>query len=117
MTDHLHNCIVALAGLLPDLSEEQIVPGLKIWTCGTQACFGGWIAQVPFFQAQGVQSTGAYGSPGMADGSLAEVTLFGDDDLFNTRGAHFADSGAHPSASDLDIIRYRLEQRILDLTL
>jgi hypothetical protein len=38
------------------IPPEQVVPALAMWRCGTQACFGGWVAQCPYFQAQGVHA-------------------------------------------------------------
>lgn len=48
--------------LWPNIKPEQVQRGLAMWTCGTQACFGGWVTRDPYFQAQGV-STHPEGDP------------------------------------------------------
>jgi hypothetical protein len=72
--------------------EENVVRDLNSWTCGTQACFGGWVAQQPYFQAQGVRvfdprsKVDRYPAlDGIATVSGVSYELFGYRELFHTR--------------------------------
>lgn len=72
------------------LNGEKRVPNvrhpIRVATCGTIACFGGWCAQNPHFQAQGVYPE-FDGSPKNANGWPPQVSwvLFGDASLFEYR--------------------------------
>lgn len=59
---YIHNSVVALAGLIPQLTEKMIADDLGFWrkenitdsACGTEACFGGWCAADQYFQKKGL---------------------------------------------------------------
>ncbi len=86
--------------------KDLMVPA----TCNTVACFGGWCAHWPKFQAQGVGLTKT-GAPTMDHGTQTACTvaerLFGDYTLFDVRGYHRFDirSGFQ---SDHDVVMSRL---------
>lgn len=73
------------------LNGRRLVPHIahpvRIATCGTIACFGGWVAQNPYFQAQGVRPSDD-GLPMMTTGTATHYgsgvafMLFGDAFLF-----------------------------------
>ncbi|WCD44241.1 hypothetical protein Lumi_102 [Xylophilus phage Lumi] len=105
-TQQLDNCIMALFLWRTTVKPEQVVPGLRCFgisgTCGTLACFGGWLSTWKHFQKQGVRVLNEAGNrlakatfpgaPYMLDperelgliGHPSEVArhLFGRDDMF-----------------------------------
>ncbi len=89
---------------------ENVAPRLGFWrdgfgdphagqkkppTCGTVACFGGWLAWWPAFRAQGVEAWDG-GAPYLTWASqpwayMVSRELFGDDDMFDSRDLHKMD--------------------------
>lgn len=120
----IKNLEEALYVMWPSVPEANVAVALKYWqekpwtehctadtkaTCGTIACFGGWVALYPYFQAQGVFPNPVNGAPMMPPLAGSEVAefLFGDADLFRTRGAHRADSGFF--GTDHELVTNRLK--------
>lgn len=100
------NAVEARNVMWPSVPPENVANWLSSWrldstsevpTCGTVACFGGWCAWWPSFQAQGVQSCGGTGAPELlgkfASSRHVSNELFGSQDMFFTRGDHTADIG------------------------
>ena len=85
--------------------------------CGTTACFGGWCAIHPAFQAQGIYAL-PFGKPAMIENNAhlsgGEISdkLFGDSALFVARGEHQEDAKAHAKDSDWQIVMNRLNSLI-----
>lgn len=84
--DHLENTKLALKYWLT-VPAENVVTGLACWkdspgehTCGTIACFGGWVPAMPEFAAMGVVTTpgGAPAMPGGLLGTEVADLLFGE---------------------------------------
>lgn len=97
------NAIEARDVMWPSVPSKNVATWLASWrkdsthevpTCGTVACFGGWCAWWPSFQAQGVTATPT-GAPQLRDkqGAAVGKTLFGTEDMFLIRGDHTADIG------------------------
>lgn len=90
------------------VSPEEVVPGLRKWTCGTQACFGGHLAKAGMFGLrQSSESTlhGYYPSDA-GGGFVNSETLFGCGKLFcESPHREWSDLGA---ASDHEVIMARL---------
>ena len=86
------------------IPPENVMPRLQDWRgddnrlappdCNTVACFGGWCAWHPAFQAQGVVVHKS-GAPVFYDGVEYDPRigyhLFGDLDLFIVRGEHLSE--------------------------
>lgn len=54
--------------------------------CGSVACLGGWVAVMPYFEAQGVFRQDSGAPFGLGGGSAAvALALFGDEELFSVR--------------------------------
>lgn len=85
--------------------------------CGTQACFGGWIAQHPYFKKLGVKTIGENSEPSIAkpDADPMDVAelLFGDRNLFRSTfdGRRFYPSDCE-RMSDKKKILARLKQTL-----
>ena len=84
---------VKLSQWRSDRKTEREAP-----TCKTIACFGGWCAYWPVFQAQGLKATN-FGAPMFEGGrtytdylNVAKI-LFGAPKIFSIRGYHEADEG------------------------
>jgi hypothetical protein len=106
---------------------EDVAPGLKFWHCGTQACFGGWLVHLPYFQKQGVVPANTLSMPDFMGRESAptivppngehlqpfEVSakLFGSDFLFSSRGGREVDLDIldeDPYISDHELVLRRL---------
>ncbi len=100
------NLLVARA-MFDDIPDEWIVSDLHAWTCGTAACFGGWVAVHPYFKAQGARAN-SYGAPQITGAyRTIEGALFGGDHtLF--------DSNDGPR-SDREEIYHRIETQLNEL--
>lgn len=114
--NHLENTKLALKYWLT-VPPQNVAPGLGSWnrnpgkhTCGTIACFGGWVPAMPEFAAMGV-TAGIRGEPEMAGMLLASdvaKTLFGEVDHAwgnGFRGNLFDTAGycAYDRDPDLDV--------------
>lgn len=114
-TQQIENCLLALANW-SEVSPHSV--NLRVWRCGTHACFGGHLATWPEFRAKGVR-TNPEGSPFMGAGTgfmwSVDVAqhLFGNSALFNARGLH-ADGGLR--LSDHRVVVRRLENQIAALS-
>ena len=114
--------------------EANVVPRLATWnyyhdakikrpkapTCKTIACFGGWCAWWPAFQAQGIKAD-PVGMPVIHENEDQSVcfTLFGVYRLFISRGRAEADESfksrskqEYEEASDWKIIMNRIDYLI-----
>lgn len=110
-------CLLAAHKWVTEVEPGQVAPGLRAWTCGTQACFGGHVASWSEFREIAAVGVGAEGSPvnpRLACSMFPDKWLFGDDSMFDPRGCHDADD-LHPHASDYDIVVHRLDHRIRQL--
>lgn len=99
------NALEALKVMWPSVPDENVYRELAWWRagashgapdCGTVACFGGWCAWWPAFQAQGIVAH-ASGAPSTPSGSGTFGTsqfLFGQEDMFAPRDGHPADKTA-----------------------
>jgi len=99
--------LLAAAVMMQEITQDQLVPFLTYWrsddgnniynrkvcstedlmnhTCGSAACFGGYVAVCPFFVKQGVRD-GYGGAPTMTGLNKAEEVskhLFGDSHMFD----------------------------------
>lgn len=129
----LENCIVAL-WRWAETKPHKVVDRLGSWRCGTQACFGGFVAVWPEFQAQGVRAATPRmryefgvtpGAPIIArNGVFASEhdvadRLFGERQLFGSRGyvriGKFDDAG-HQGVTDHQLVARRLEAQIVVLS-
>ena len=101
--------------------EKNVSTNLSSWRedrksrtqpdCNSIACFGGWCAWWPAFQAQGVSVTTG-GAPFMKSSSEAYVDqeLFGEPGMFNPRRHHTADKNKNLSKwSDWEVVMNRLD--------
>lgn len=136
----IENTILA-AMLWHDVSPQGVA--LDTWSCGTHACFGGYVASWPEFAAQGVrrfnyssESCHFDGKPGVpcikgrSDVAAFEWNvaghLFGDNDLFNSRQLHTPLNGdvdiyalnarGKYKISDHKLVAIRLENQFAELT-
>ena len=113
------NAIEARDVMWPSVPSENVATWLVSWrtdsthevpTCGTVACFGGWCAWWPSFQAQGVQACEHTGAPKLFGKSCshrdASNELFGTEDMLFPRGTHTADIGF--SGTDHMLVTTRL---------
>ncbi|WCD44248.1 hypothetical protein Lumi_109 [Xylophilus phage Lumi] len=131
----LSNCCLALKLWQERVKADQVFPNLRRWRCGTQACFGGWVATWPEFQALGVDTyetddpgSNRSGKPYMVDGSFfltdygLSQHLFGHRDMFCPSVEEDMDAmdpdlfeikpvGMH----DYNVVLFRLETQILNL--
>ena len=109
---HLTNCQLALR-LWEATPPEQVVEGLRHYSCGTQACFGGHLATWPEFQAMGVEAS-EEGAPVLwfgdyrYRGQMVAGALFGTEGLFRTR--FWQEEGA-----DYEVVVQRLKVQIYRL--
>lgn len=106
------NAIEARDVMWPSVPAENVAHSLYTWrvgekgndtpTCGSVACFGGWCAWWPSFQAQGVTATWT-GAPQLRDkqGAAVGKTLFGEDSMFSVRGIHTADRNFRGTSHEL----------------
>ena len=85
LNKQIENCLVAI-DMVHSLPPKAFVEDLREWTCGSAACLGGWVAQHPHFQKQGVEPTldGRPERQGKMTWELA-AELFGHEDLFECR--------------------------------
>ncbi len=128
----IENTLVSIA-LLKDIPKESVSPDLETWkkestVCGTQYCFGGWLAQVPFFQKQGLMLE-LHGED--FDGEVVELvntktgesntdcseSLFGTDSLFHWRYSEKFHKEDKKAKNDKDVIRRRLKTHLNNLLL
>ena len=113
------NALEARDVMWPSVPAENVTSLLSQWrldaadeapTCGTVACFGGWCAWWPHFQAQGIQSDHLTGAPRLngewGTSMLASERLFGDSTLFLRRNDHSADAGF--IGTDHELVTHRL---------
>ena len=126
--NHLENCKLAL-----QLWQERVTPemvNLDTWSsygrdCGTQACFGGWLATWPEFQAMGITQCPANTDNGNYRGEplwFAKDLTFGIEvgkELFGTSLfagrvyiCHDDDTAEDPELSDYELVVDRLEKQI-----
>ncbi len=84
---HAVNLILA-AWRWNETPAKKVVPGLRAWRCGTQACFGGHLATWPEFRAQGVHVVSFSHEPAIGLQLSDEVSeiLFGAHTLFMPSG-------------------------------
>lgn len=99
--DHIGNLLAAQA-MVEAMPEGAFVLHLRAWAneamksygphaCGSAGCFGGWVAQMPFFQAQGIRPCDCgcgmptYHSDRWSD---PDKVLFGDATLFEAEMDH-----------------------------
>lgn len=83
-------------------------------TCGTVACFGGWLSAMPEFEAMGVKA-GKYGEPkfpGAYSTSRVADILFGDDALFDARHKYEGGCEKRANTSDHEVVTIRLRNHI-----
>ncbi len=83
--------------------------------CGTIACAGGWCALMPEFRAQGVISD-QYGIPRLVDERVSAYELaeklFGDYDLFRSRGGADLHEIGSSAMSDHEIVARRFNRAL-----
>lgn len=105
------------------IRPEAVYPRLATWighseqehACGTQACFGGHLPLDPYFQELGVVPD-AVGAPKLEHNPEllscdVSTTLFGDEQMFVSRGFHpsdYADKNTL-NVTDHEIVRMRLQ--------
>ena len=116
----IKNLLVAQA-MVMDLPRRKFVRNLSCFVndemaehgpnhCGSAACFGGWVAVHPFFQAQGVKQDKEDGAPRMRRAPYAQQVsnrLFGCDSLFE---ASFYRGGRSEKQEVLWRIKNRLDE-------
>ena len=106
--EQLRNCEIALF-YWKTVPRGNVIPNLKKWrsrltstkhTCGTIACFGGWLPAMPEFATMGVKSSKFDGAPYIGDDEYSRIHfgtdnladhLFGNHQMFNpaqTGGEH-----------------------------
>ena len=114
------NTLEALNVMWPSVPPENVINRLTWWrgsfgdaispqkppTCGTVACFGGWCAWWPSFNAQGVKVS-RVGAPFVEDHLDADGFLFGDSSLFVSRG--FYRSDRRFGGTDHQLVTHRLQ--------
>jgi hypothetical protein len=87
-----------------------------VHSCGSTACFGGWVALHPHFQRQGVRGDNYCGSPEMAGVTYPEqvaLHLFGNDMMFAER--HWASGELTSDRQEVFArIKYALKQLTAD---
>ena len=120
------------------IPEDRVVPGLDKWQrktykkdqngikqCKTLACFGGWCAVHPAFEAQGIRLSSSgigpvYDGPETFKDGIqifdVDQILFGMEYMFVARGIHDAeyfaelqDSEAYEARSDWQIVMDRID--------
>ena len=105
------NALLMLHKYWPSVPEANVVPQLATWrydsarrkpTCKTVACFGGWCAVVPEFQAQGARPVRGVGAP-----NVSSFDLFGEPGLFSSRGRF--ESDADFTGTDHELVTRRLQ--------
>lgn len=108
----LENIRLAARLWVDRVEPRDVVKGLDVWVCGTQACFGGHLAAWPEFRALGVL-VGPYGRPTTVwnlDAHETAWALFGDEDLFAEAGDHPADGEVEDFGySDHELVLARLD--------
>lgn len=89
--NHLENTKLALKYWLT-VPPQNVPPGLCTWnrnpgkhTCGTIACFGGWVPAMPEFAAMGVTAD-EFGAPKVAGYGPTEVANFLFGEVEDARG-------------------------------
>lgn len=112
------NAIEARDVMWPSVPPENVMGRLRTWrndegapSCGSLACFGGWCAWWPEFQAQGVSAHPEHGWPVMTctDGCGVADALFGHSRLFDVRNcAGEADETAPLRSTDHELVAHRL---------
>ena len=95
-----------ISGLKDFRAERRLVAMREAPTCNTLACFGGWCAWWPAFQAQGVIVSFS-GGPHVRNHDCTSTFLFGHPNLFARRGDYLIDRFTNDS-SDWKIIMNRL---------
>ena len=106
----LHNTRLALALWKERVKPAQVVPDLRAWACGTQACFGGHLATWPEFRAMGVRAD-CYGAPVLHGESLSQVPW----ELFGNYGLFYSREDWEREGTDYEVVVKRLETHIADL--
>lgn len=115
------NCLLALMRW-DEVPPRAVVPSLGMWTCGTQACFGGHLATWPEFWEMGVRPSKVdfegfgIGEPtawGLRCHDVAR-RLFGSSDMFMAQGMCDHDDGTGRTAHA--VVVNRLESQIVELT-
>lgn len=113
------NALDALHIMWPSVPPRNVYPRLTRWakdtngapSCGAVACFGGWCAWWPAFQAQGVRATpfGPRMDAGEEWGDAVAHFLFGDRRLFWPRGAA---GDIKFEGTDHELVTHRLQELI-----
>lgn len=106
------NLLVAHS-VFTNMPDKKIVAGLSVWCidkhdCGSPACFGGWIARIPYFKNFGVEVGQYDGSPQCGTTDRCGFYLFGKHYMFDTRKDWEEDS-------DVEVILTRIESALNDL--
>ena len=110
--------------------EANVMPYLLNWrsfsdehknlspTCNTIACFGGWCAYWPKFQAQGLYGGNGGGPVFYGNDSMYETSahLFGCSNMFVSRGFNNSDMGSDPATSDWQVVMDRIDHLIQNST-
>lgn len=101
------------------IDPEDVVKELKEWQCGTQACFGGHLAQRGMFGIpKGSERPEAVFDSGNGEwlNGIKNVSqyLFRNPKLFSSRGYSSFDDN-YPDVSDHELVRLRLEHALAQL--
>ena len=118
MQQQLDNCKLALKLWLERVKPEQVIKGLALYRCGTQACFGGHLATWPEFQAMGVAESEEEGAPELwlspycYRGQMVAGALFDTEGLFSTRGREEEGTDYEVVVQRLKVQIYRLERAL-----
>lgn len=110
----LANCKLALDIWKTRVDPESVV--LHSWTCGSHACFGGHLATWPEFQAMGVKRSEYSGAPRIDGVHFEDDYLFGDNRMFDSRDREEEKEQGIEDLLDYDMVIYRLERRIRELS-
>lgn len=122
----IENLLVAQAMIL-DLPNRKFTYSLNLSAndamlekgpnhCGSAACFGGWVAVHPHFQAQGVRARKDDGSPmcrGLFSSLEISQRLFGDSSMFKS-GTRFWSGPSQEKREVLARIKDALEEVVYD---
>ncbi len=88
-------------------------------SCGTIACFGGWLPFDDYFKALGVEVSLLYRFPVVRQYDLAEFEvaeyLFGDERLFMWRDTEQTVAEDEGGPSDQEIVLQRIGRRLFEL--
>lgn len=94
------------------ITEKDINDGASYHTCGSVACFGGWMTGWPYFKAIGIRPC-SVGSPEIPHLSIRNSDLVSDL-LFGVSGMFYPRRNALFS-SDKDELMHRLTTRLVEV--